>query len=489
MESVNNNIEKVTCVILCAGEATRWGNYLGVKKHFIKIEGEPLLNRTVRLFKKYCKVDHKIHVIAHSKEYHLPGTELYIPKHNIKEYGEADKYLCSEELWNKSGRTIVLLGDVWFSEYAMETIVEYQGSSWKAFGRVDSNFLNGCLGGELFSQSFLNTHINQHKKQLLLLGQIYKQTKIEKASGWGHLNLMLKLEIQGHHIEKYLKSPLFTEINDFTNDFDFPSDYTRWIDNKTKVFNPKASSIYNLGKNPKSWDEILSDIKVMRNKEQYQICYFMTSYAYQEIMKYKQSDNPLWRKILLELLFEFSIVGYYVERFKFSLFAVNKILFCKYASPKMKSHTLENMRYYVNKLEYLSCEPTVISSVDQVLMKSKYREYPVNWKVIPIFLPHKKNQMLTITEEGSSLDVPEEEQYLFHRFMLLNQNKDCIGLSLPFYIRKSNREQCLDLKIIKDVCHITVKDTEEHQNKTYLVKIKESTVLGMIEELMQNIDI
>ena len=38
-------------VILCAGDATRWGGYLGLPKHLVPIHGEPLLHRTVRLLR------------------------------------------------------------------------------------------------------------------------------------------------------------------------------------------------------------------------------------------------------------------------------------------------------------------------------------------------------------------------------------------------------------------------------------------------------
>lgn len=38
--------------ILANGKATRWENYMGVDKQLIVIDGEPLLNRTVRLLKE-----------------------------------------------------------------------------------------------------------------------------------------------------------------------------------------------------------------------------------------------------------------------------------------------------------------------------------------------------------------------------------------------------------------------------------------------------
>ena len=39
--------------ILANGEGKRWGNYKGVPKHLIEIDGETLIDRTVRLLAKY----------------------------------------------------------------------------------------------------------------------------------------------------------------------------------------------------------------------------------------------------------------------------------------------------------------------------------------------------------------------------------------------------------------------------------------------------
>ena len=38
-------------VIMCAGNGTRWNNYLGVPKHLINIGGETLIERVVRLLR------------------------------------------------------------------------------------------------------------------------------------------------------------------------------------------------------------------------------------------------------------------------------------------------------------------------------------------------------------------------------------------------------------------------------------------------------
>ena len=51
-------------LIACSGKGTRWKNYLGVPKHLIKIDGERLLDRTIRLIKERVHAKHDIWVIA-----------------------------------------------------------------------------------------------------------------------------------------------------------------------------------------------------------------------------------------------------------------------------------------------------------------------------------------------------------------------------------------------------------------------------------------
>ena len=40
-------------VFTCAGNQTRWGNYMNCPKHLVAINGIPLLQRNINLFNKY----------------------------------------------------------------------------------------------------------------------------------------------------------------------------------------------------------------------------------------------------------------------------------------------------------------------------------------------------------------------------------------------------------------------------------------------------
>jgi len=39
-------------IIMADGDGKRWNNYLGIPKHLVEINGEPIIKRTVRLLKE-----------------------------------------------------------------------------------------------------------------------------------------------------------------------------------------------------------------------------------------------------------------------------------------------------------------------------------------------------------------------------------------------------------------------------------------------------
>lgn len=218
-------------VILCAGEASRWNSHLGVKqKQLIPIEGQILLERTLEQVSKY--LPRKITVLAGRGEVDIftkhchEGVlvrEIELPS-DIET--PAWKYLSSEKYWNRDGETISLLGDVWFSDSAIEKIFNAGPEDWLAFGRTANSVITGCPYGEIFAHKFRN--FEKHSRGLSLLDELYR-TKLcsAHASGWA-----LSQVISNEDPNIRTVGDNFVEINDFTEDFDFPEDYERWIANR-----------------------------------------------------------------------------------------------------------------------------------------------------------------------------------------------------------------------------------------------------------------
>lgn len=216
------------CIILCAGENQRWGGYRNApRKHLVDIEGEPLLSRTLRQVAAYRP--ERTVVVVREPDVGLympfcrPGNEIYPLRSQPGLHTEAWKYLSSRAMWNTAGRTISLLGDVWFSDEAMQTIFQSPEEGWLAFGRSGPSRLTGCQWGELFAHRFHSS--KEHLEKLMVLDGLYRAGKCKRAaSGWAHYHLMMGLD---PHIQRV--GPRFVEIDDFTEDFDYPHDYDRWM--------------------------------------------------------------------------------------------------------------------------------------------------------------------------------------------------------------------------------------------------------------------
>jgi hypothetical protein len=219
-------------IIIAAGEATRWNNYLNTPKHLISIEGEILLERTVRLLIQNNIKD--IFVVGPDDDrYKVEGSKLYVPTKNLN-YADADKFLNSESLWNTEGRTLVLYGDVYFSDNCIEQVVNYTNTDWTLFCRFTESCCTGSVGGECFVQSFYPNDIDRHKENLLYIAKLSNEGILRRCGGWEHFRAMNGVTGSNLNKKKYRFNNAVV-IDDWTEDFDYPADYDMWIENRKKA--------------------------------------------------------------------------------------------------------------------------------------------------------------------------------------------------------------------------------------------------------------
>jgi hypothetical protein len=219
--------EEPVFILICAGEGTRWDNHLNTLKHFIKIEGEEILHRTIRLLKKNGAK--KIYVVSKKdSRYRIAGTTQYIAKLNYEENRDADKFLSSKELWNKNGRTIVIYGDCYFTEEAIKKIVSYSKRDWTLFCRPTPSNITGHRWGECFAQSFYPENIAEHEEKLHYIAELSKAGVIKRCGGWEHYRAMTgrtDTKVRRPHSMR----GRYILIDDWTEDFDAPQDLNDWL--------------------------------------------------------------------------------------------------------------------------------------------------------------------------------------------------------------------------------------------------------------------
>lgn len=203
-------------LIIAAGHQKRWNNYRGTTKHLIELNGEILLHRTVRQFN-----ENNVTVVGMDGRYKVNETALYIPVLN-DENRNADKFLSSVRLWSEAERNVLLLGDVWFSDEAA-SIIQSDDRPVRFYGRHSISNTTRKQWGEIFAIAFdgymvktLFNHLDNLKSDII-------EGKVEDLAGWG-----MWYQFGGKKDKSCLDDPKWCEIDDFTDDFDFPQDLDTW---------------------------------------------------------------------------------------------------------------------------------------------------------------------------------------------------------------------------------------------------------------------
>lgn len=184
------------------GKGTRWQNYNDIPKHFIEINGETLLARTVRLLRQGdpgCEVI----ITSHDPRYEVEGATRYEPVNN---HLEIDRF--TEELI--ADNVCFLYGDTYYSEDAAYIIINTEAEDILFFGNQRSIVAVKVADGELF-----RSHVDRVR-------QLFIEGKIEKCIGWQVYQSFTGLPFGEKKIEsKYII------LEDSTEDFNSPEDYNR----------------------------------------------------------------------------------------------------------------------------------------------------------------------------------------------------------------------------------------------------------------------
>jgi len=208
-------------IIAAAGEATRWGEYLGLPKHLAPTAaGEVLLSRTVAQARQ---ISEDVHILTPADQrYELPPrrsrkvTWHEVPTHR-------NEYEHTRDLWSDADRTVLLLGDVYFTDEAMARIAAGSPSAYRVFGRYRASKVTGTPYGEIFAASWGPARHAQMDVHLAEVERLRAAGVCTRPPGWVLLRLW-----QGTPVRKHIvRPPIWVEIDDWTDDLDTPADYNR----------------------------------------------------------------------------------------------------------------------------------------------------------------------------------------------------------------------------------------------------------------------
>lgn len=133
------------------------------------------------------------------------------------------EYHATHQMWNPDGRTVLLLGDTYFTDAAIAAIARFGARSYQGFGRAGKSRFTGCRYGELWAASWWPEHIRTMDTHLAKIKALREVGTITRPTGW-----MLLRAWQGTPLNKHKCDPRWmTTIDDLTDDWDFPVDYDR----------------------------------------------------------------------------------------------------------------------------------------------------------------------------------------------------------------------------------------------------------------------
>lgn len=194
-------------IIMADGKGTRWKNYQNIPKHLIKIDGEILLERTVRQLNNQDK-NAKVIITSHDKRYEFKGATRYEPLNNVLEIDRFTEELIEDNI-------CFLYGDTYYTDETINNIINSKVDDILFFGNQKSIVAIKVKNSKLFKK-----HISNVKK-------LYLNNKIKNCKGWQVYQSFQNLEFD----KKQIKDK-FVIVDDETIDYNTPKEYENRKQNK-----------------------------------------------------------------------------------------------------------------------------------------------------------------------------------------------------------------------------------------------------------------
>jgi hypothetical protein len=218
---------------MCAGSGERWDNYLSGPKWYAPIDasGTPLLYDTIAKLRALGITD--LHVTTLEE---LTGYVKDLAQITVVPGGEEQdrlaKFFNAQPLWetDREDEFIYLYGDTFYTEACLTTVLlTHPVTPITFFGREKGSNITGKGWGELWAVRFADKTLAI--TAMTTVRDLYQEWRsgnkrylhISSAGGWEWYRQIAGLPLDEHTIGDH-----FVEINDFTEDFDFPFDYDRW---------------------------------------------------------------------------------------------------------------------------------------------------------------------------------------------------------------------------------------------------------------------
>ena len=244
-------------VIPCGGNASRWNNFLSQPKHLVDVGGHTrLLERTRRQINDYLG-DQTVMLLLDEKSANqypaMPGT-VAIFRDSAKDNNVGLEVLSHPGLAS-SLDLLWMYGDTLFTDDAFNIIandLSRDRSRIRYYGRRHMNAEYGNNGGELFAVYTPISLVRDLREIYSFVKRLYIGTPMYRFSSWEVVSFLSAIYKRGSVEEwrRYVNAnsatqifsdmcaiwknrsfpdELWVEINDETEDFDYPCEYLSWL--------------------------------------------------------------------------------------------------------------------------------------------------------------------------------------------------------------------------------------------------------------------
>jgi len=204
--------ERTRVLLMCAGVGSRWARE--EPKQFVDIDGEPLIERTLRLLGGQPLV-----IVARHARFDAVATgKATVSTHHPASHETLlDSIYCTQLELGTATRTIVLLGDVLYTEACLELI----------FG-LATDFAVVGDDMEIFGMTYTEVH---HKALMALMEQLRKDAPIDgrpRTYYRGRIRQLYRLW-NGIPENRHWWCGNYYHLEDGTQDFDTVEEYDAWL--------------------------------------------------------------------------------------------------------------------------------------------------------------------------------------------------------------------------------------------------------------------
>lgn len=204
-------------------------NKCDIPRQLIEINGEKIIERTIRLLKENGIND--IIVMAKDSRFDNLGVTKYEPINNTYDYNTEEGYFLDmfpTELMTEP--VCFIWGDVYFSEEAIKTIVETETDSTMFFCSFENHSENYIKEwDEPFAYKVVDTEL--FKKHIEIVKKLYD----EKATWRNPIVWELYRSINGLNVNAHHMTENYVAINDITCDIDDMGDVEKLREKASKT--------------------------------------------------------------------------------------------------------------------------------------------------------------------------------------------------------------------------------------------------------------